>query len=623
MAEPKPKKKKKKGSKKPAASDPGAEEASAKPKKRSKKKSAKPREAETPGAKAAVEEKKPDEPEAKKPAKPSGRSRAHLVRGLLLVLVGFGGTFLLMANEEQVSHGPLFGMLSMLVGTAGLLDTLGLFGGDAEGRVDIRETALFAMKGEPTALAPVVTVPIALAILVIGVRAVEWSQIPIVVLVALLPLLLSAVRRPAMMVLVVASGLLLPFLGVYGLWDPWETHYGEVAREILARDDWISLWWAQEDFFWSKPILIFWMESLSMGALGVDFHSDANPLHPEWAIRLPHFLLVIGALSSVYSLVSKVWSKRAGLVTACVLVTMPHFFFLAHQAITDMPFVANMTMAMCMLGLAVTTDEKREATRYGIGPITVSGRHLIVGAITLVVVPQILYLFSRNVTFLAEFPPFGWHGDIFMSGSAGNHGVPGNSPVHNMEPFLGGIGAQPLTQGLVWLCGYLGILFLLHREKRTRSLLMFAFYLFCGLAFMAKGIPGFALPGLVALFFLLGTRRWELLTEGHLRIGAGILTVITVGLPWYVAMFIRHGTAFTDRLLVHDHINRLTAGVHMDETRAGSIGYFIEQMGYGTVPVDRPGPDRARDVARVARPRREGARERRAARHPRARRGCG
>jgi len=35
----------------------------------------------------------------------------------------------------------------------------------------------------------------------------------------------------------------------------------------LSRDDWISLWWAQENWFWSKPILIFWSEALSMGTL--------------------------------------------------------------------------------------------------------------------------------------------------------------------------------------------------------------------------------------------------------------------------------------------------------------------------------------------------------------------
>ena len=57
-------------------------------------------------------------------------------------------------------------------------------------------------------------------------------------------------------------------LGAYGLWDPWETHYGEVAREILSRDDWITLWWAQDEWFWSKPILIFWTEALTWSALG-------------------------------------------------------------------------------------------------------------------------------------------------------------------------------------------------------------------------------------------------------------------------------------------------------------------------------------------------------------------
>ena len=34
-----------------------------------------------------------------------------------------------------------------------------------------------------------------------------------------------------------AAALYLPGMGTSSLWDPWETHYGEVAREMLARDD--------------------------------------------------------------------------------------------------------------------------------------------------------------------------------------------------------------------------------------------------------------------------------------------------------------------------------------------------------------------------------------------------
>lgn len=498
-------------------------------------------------------------------------------RGTAIATLGLGGTFLLMANEGQVHRGPLIGMLTLFVGLLGLLDALGFF--EREEATPWRSTALFAREGEPLLLSPVVTVPLALLVLIGGAAAFGYERLTITILVALALLVPAAVRRPGLLVFVIAGFLYLPLLGAYGLWDPWETHYGEVAREMLARDDWISLWWAQENWFWSKPILIFWSEALSMGALGVDFHPDANPAHPEWAIRLPHFLLSTGALLAVYALISRVWSKRAGLVTAIVLATMPHFFFLAHQAITDMPFVACMTMAICMLGLAITEDPEREVKRYAFGPITLSARALLFLGVSAVIVPQILYLFSRNVSFMELSPPFGWHGDVFLHGSAGNHGIPGNAPVHNVEPHVRLL--QPVVQGLFWLLGYVGILLLLRKEKRTQQLAVFAFYFFCGLAFMAKGIPGFALPGLVALLFLVGARRWDLLLEGKLRVGAGILVVMVTGMPWYVAMYVRHGTPFLERLLIHDHINRLTSGVHGD---TGSIEYFVEQLGYGLFP---------------------------------------
>ena len=501
-------------------------------------------------------------------------------RGAAVATLGLGASFLMMANEEQVHRGPLWGFFALLVGLVGVLDLLGLFRrGEGGDRVSVRATALFAQEGEPFALGPIVTVPLAIAVLLGGALAFGYDHLTSTIVVALAILVPSAVRRPGLFVFVIAGFLYLPFLGAYGLWDPWETHYGEVAREMLSRDDWISLWWAQEDWFWSKPILIFWSEALSMGALGVDFHPDANPAHPEWAIRLPHFLLTTGALLAVYALVSRVWSKRAGLVTAIVLATMPHFFFLSHQAITDMPFVSCMTMAMCMLGLAIVEDPKREVKRYALGPITVSGRHLLIVALSAVVLPQILYLCSRNVTFMELGAPFGWHGDVFLHGSAGNHGVPGNASVHNVEPAVPAL--QPILQGLFWLLLYGLAMLFVGREKRAQQLYVFAFYLFCGLAFMAKGIPGFALPGLVALFFLIGARRWDLLLEGKLRVAVGVLLVAGTGMPWYVAMYVRHGPPFLERLLVHDHINRLTSGVHGD---TGSIEYFVEQLGYGLFP---------------------------------------
>jgi 4-amino-4-deoxy-L-arabinose transferase-like glycosyltransferase len=550
------------------------------PAERKKKKKDKDRKREDVDAPASAAEAAPAPVEA-----PLQAPVWHRVRGGIVLAVGALSTFVLMANEEQLPHGAAIGIATTLLATIGLLDMLGLLAArsrrpsELAAATGVRATALFAKDGEPIFLAPVVTVPVAIAIFAVAALAGGMPGLPLAIAAGLLPLALSAIRRPAFLVFVVASAIVLPCLGIYGLWDPWETHYGEVAREILARDDWISLWWAQEDWFWSKPIFIFWIEALSMSALGTEFQPDANPLHPEWAIRLPHYFLVVGALLAVYALVQRVFGKRAGVLAALVLATMPHFFFLAHQAITDMPFVSTMMIAMSMLGLAIVEPSDREVRLYRFGPIVLSGQHAILAGIAMTALPQILLLATRNVTLVTG--GFAWHLDRFHSGSAGNAGNPGNSDWREVAPVFDGIATQPMAQALIWLLGFVLVVWMVRRERRTQSLYMFAFYFFCALSFMAKGIPGFALPGLVALLWLIAMRRWDLLLEGRLRVAIGIVIVLTVGLPWYLAMYFRHGQAFTDRLLVHDHINRLSVGVHGD---TGSVEYFLEQLGYGLFP---------------------------------------
>src|SRR6185436_1880014 len=90
-----------------------------------------------------------------------------------------------------------------------------------------------------------------------------------------LPTLDSLTERQASL-LVILFGLVvyLPFAGSYGLYDPWETHYSEVARQMTVRGDYISLWWPgaplDPDHFWSKPVLSFWLMSLSLRLFGLD-----------------------------------------------------------------------------------------------------------------------------------------------------------------------------------------------------------------------------------------------------------------------------------------------------------------------------------------------------------------
>jgi 4-amino-4-deoxy-L-arabinose transferase-like glycosyltransferase len=528
------------------------------------------------------------------PPPPTGLRR-RLLEGLGLLALGAVATLLVMAFQGPLPRAPLWGLVTTSLMAVGVLRAGGLLFAPRTGPDLWTGSPLAPFEGEPAWLAPRVTVPAALLLTLVGAGVGGYDGLPVVLGLALALLLPAALRRPGLLVFVVGSALYLPLLGVFGLWDPWETHYGEVAREILARRDWISLWWAQDGPFWSKPVLLFWAEAWSMGALGVDPTPDANPAHPEWAIRLPHFVMTMAALIALYTVVARAFGKRAGLCVGLVLATAPHFFLLAHQAITDMPFVATMTVAMAMFGHAILEHPRRRVTTWRLGPFAVGPRQAVVVGLLFLVLPQVLYLVSRNVDFFPGFatgdplegPPtfgFAWHGDQVELGSAGNADVPGNPAHATNPPYASGLLAQPAAQALLWAVPFAFLLVGVLRERRAQALWMFGFYIFCALAFMAKGIPGFALPGLVALLWLVATRRWDHLLEDRFRVGYGVLIVVLGGVPWYLAMFVRHGPPFLRRLLIHDHINRLTVGVHMDETRPGSIGYFIEQLGYGLFP---------------------------------------
>ena len=72
--------------------------------------------------------------------------------------------------------------------------------------------------------------------------------------------------------------LYLPGLGSYGLYDPWETHYGEVARNMVETGNYIDPYWGspwdtknvkrERAGFYSKPPLTMWLGALGMNLFG-------------------------------------------------------------------------------------------------------------------------------------------------------------------------------------------------------------------------------------------------------------------------------------------------------------------------------------------------------------------
>ena len=555
-------------------------------------------------------------------------------RGLIAILAGGLPAFLLMAKNGQNVWAYPLGLLFIAVAAFGVMDLLGTFD-DPDEHVATK-TTLDALKmplGRTAALGVAFAGTLAASAHAfwpqwVAMFAVPASFIALVASVFDLGVTLGpwktdelGLERPLFQrhgfwVFVVGAVLYLPTLGLFSLWDPWETHYGEVAREILARDDWVSLWWAQDGWFWSKPILNFWIQSLSMGTLGTHFRPDQMLIawngtagaHPEWALRAPNVLMTLVAMYLLYKGVAKVFGRRAGLLGAIVLATMPDWFFLAHQTMTDMPFVAAMTGAMGLLLLGLNTEEDMRVKVYEVEAFGMRLRlslwHLVFGAVLLCAIPQILYLLSRNIELVVfgDGPKgFRFHWDEFRKGSAGNCGLPGNENCHMENPAsipkaagphpeaLGGMllrffgGFEPALQAIVWGAVIGGVLYVNWGERRARRLIYISAWLLAALATMAKGPAGFGLPIICAFAYVATKKRWSELLRFEMV--SGLMVILAVALPWYVAMYVRHGSPFTDRLIFHDMFNRAFSHVH--DTNEGDdtgIRFYLWQLGYALFP---------------------------------------
>jgi 4-amino-4-deoxy-L-arabinose transferase-like glycosyltransferase len=573
----------------------------------------------------------------------------RFVRGGIPALGASIGALILMGHEGQMRWGVPLGALLIAIASFGLMDFLGTFDDPAERA--IASHPLAAVTRPVAALVGAFVVfCLALGVSVAGRPLPQWACGALVTLtfLGMIVALFEAGRalgvwrldedglerplleRHGFWLVVVAAALYFPLMGTSSLWDPWETHYGEVSREILAKDDWISLWWAQDGWFWSKPVLDMWMQAIAMATLGVRYEPDkmlvgdgTQPvMHPEWAVRAPVVLLAILGLYLLYKGAVKTLGRRAAFLGGFVLATTPDFYFLAHQTMTDMPFVAAMmaSMGLVLLGLGVSPDERARAYevvlpgKKGVR-LRFTGWHLTFSAILLCALPQILYLLSRNVGFV-------WHDgsrgflprwDEFRSGSGlGNCGLPGNEDCHLTQPasIPRGMNSNPTTlvamvwravgafepgvQAALWAAMLGVVLYLSWGERRVRRLYYLAAWFFAAISTLGKGPAGFALPMLVTFAYLAASRPADDLVARTVRtirelcdfeIVAGLLIIGAVALPWYIAMYVRHGPPFTDRLIFHDMFNR--AFHHVHDTNEGddtSFRFYVWQLGYALFP---------------------------------------
>ena len=193
------------------------------------------------------------------------------------------------------------------------------------------------------------------------------------------------------LVTLVCLAALLPGIWSYSLVDPWETHYGEVARRMLQDHDWVHTQWQNEGFR-SKPVLTFWLMAGSMKAMGLAGGGgySGELVASGWtmfALRLPFVLFGVMGLVSTWWMLASLASRRVAWIALFVIGTTPFYFFVARQAITDM------TMVGCLMGTMACFAMALEAGDRPVGRLwrRVDALHVFLAFLVLIVGWQAVY----------------------------------------------------------------------------------------------------------------------------------------------------------------------------------------------------------------------------------------
>lgn len=145
-------------------------------------------------------------------------------------------------------------------------------------------------------------------------------------------------RRWMLALFLVALALYVYGNGWFALTDPDETVYAETAREMLASGDLISPR-IYGQYWYDKPALFYWLTAAAIKVGGLN----------EAAARFPSALGGALGVAVVFAAGSSMFrSRRAGLLSAVLLMTSGEYFYLAKAGVTDM----TLTLAISGAALA-------------------------------------------------------------------------------------------------------------------------------------------------------------------------------------------------------------------------------------------------------------------------------
>ncbi len=179
------------------------------------------------------------------------------------------------------------------------------------------------------------------------------------------------------------------------LLDDADSVHAEVAREMVARHDWITLY-ANGIRYLEKAPLMYWSMAASFGLFGPQ----------DWAARLPLAVYALALFLTVYATGRRMFaSEMAGFYAALILLTSFGIFIYTRILIPDV--IVCLWISLSMLLFWMSLEQPSRATAWGFAAVCAlnvltKGLIGIVFPLTIVV---IFLLLQRNLGHLRRWHP--------------------------------------------------------------------------------------------------------------------------------------------------------------------------------------------------------------------------
>jgi 4-amino-4-deoxy-L-arabinose transferase-like glycosyltransferase len=182
------------------------------------------------------------------------------------------------------------------------------------------------------------------------------------------------------------------------LLDDADSVHAEVAREMIARHDWITLY-ANGIRYLEKAPLMYWSMAASFALFGPQ----------DWAARLPLAVAALALFLVVFAMGRRLFaSDAAGFYAALIMLTSFGIFIYTRIIIPDVIVCLWLSLAMLLFWISLEQPQPSLATAWGFAAacaLNVLTKGLI-GVVFPLAIVVIFLLLNRNLGHLWRWHPF-------------------------------------------------------------------------------------------------------------------------------------------------------------------------------------------------------------------------